>query len=179
MSGRANCNPHKFQPSPYVIRITRACNIRLVRRHFTFFRRGAAGISRDIRDQRRKGLRMASSAPPALALSKVLNSKNSLPCASTQCTKTGMARESRSQRRRSTLGWVAAENPLPQRICNHSQYKSDPPGRVTTNDIMIRVVEEAVREEIFQEGWVSNFAWVLRGKAREHFLVLQNYDEQG
>ena len=109
-----------------MIRITRARNIRLVRRHFTFFRRGAEGISSVTRDHRRNGLRIASSAPPALTLSKVLNSKNSRPCALIQRTKTGMARGSRAQRRRSGFVSVAAENPLPQRIRNHSQYESDP-----------------------------------------------------
>jgi hypothetical protein len=39
---------------------------------------GAEGISSDTRDRRRKGLRIASSAPPALSLSKVQNSRNSL-----------------------------------------------------------------------------------------------------
>ena len=69
-----------------------------------FFRTGTEGISSDIRDRRRNGLRIASSAPPALSLSKVQNSKNSLPCPLTPRTKTGMARESRAQRRRSGTG---------------------------------------------------------------------------
>src|SRR6266704_377425 len=128
MRGRANCNPHRFQPSTYVIRITRALSIRMVRRNLTFLKIGAEGISSDTRDQRRRGLRIASSAPPALSLSNAENSRNSLPCPLTPRTKTGMAREIRSQRRRSTLGWVAAEDPLPQRICNHSQNKDEPLG---------------------------------------------------
>src|SRR5205807_3617052 len=52
-------------------------------------RMGAGGISSDIRDRRRKGLRIASSAPPALSLSKVQNSRNSLPCPLMPRTKTG------------------------------------------------------------------------------------------
>src|SRR5437763_12019649 len=80
MSGRANCNPHRFQPSMGETRTTRALSIRIVCRSFTFLRMGAEGISSDIRDRRRKGLRIASSAPPALSLSKVQNSRNSLPC---------------------------------------------------------------------------------------------------
>ena len=122
-----------------MIRTTRARSIRTVRGNLTFFRRGAEGISRDTRDQRRKGLRIASSAPPALALSKVLNSKNSRPCALIQRTKTGMARGNRTQRRRSEFRSLAAENPLPQRIRNHSRDRDDRVGRVTTDD-MIRVI---------------------------------------
>jgi len=38
---------------------------------FKFFISGAEGISSVIRDQRRKGLRIASNTPPALSLSKV------------------------------------------------------------------------------------------------------------
>src|SRR5437867_7045097 len=74
-----------------------------------FFRTGVEGISSDIRDRRRNGLRIASSAPPALSLSKVQNSRNSLPCPLTPRTKTGMARESRGQRRRSGACWVTAD----------------------------------------------------------------------
>src|SRR5204863_5475888 len=67
MSGRPNCNPHRFQPSMGETRTTRALSIRIVCRSFTFLRMGAEGISSDIRDRRRKGLRIASSAPPALS----------------------------------------------------------------------------------------------------------------
>ena len=73
-------------------------------------------------------MRIASSTPPALSLSKVLNSRNSLPCALTPRTKTGMARGSRAQWRRSGFGVAAAENPLPRRIRHHNQYKGDPLG---------------------------------------------------
>jgi len=111
-----------------VIRTTRARSLRTVPGKLTFIRRGAEGISRDTRDQRRKGLRIASSTPPALSLSKVLNSRNSLPCALTPRTKTGMARGSRAQWRRSGFGLAAAENPLPRRIRHHNQYKGDPLG---------------------------------------------------
>ena len=104
MSGRANCNPHRFQPSMGETRTTRALSLRIVCRSFTFLRMGAEGISSDTRDRRRKGLRIASSAPPALSLSKVQNSRNSLPCPLMPRTKTGMARESRAQRRRSGVG---------------------------------------------------------------------------
>ena len=111
-----------------MIRTTRARSLRTVPGKLTFIRRGAEGISRDTRDQRRKGLRIASSTPPALSLSKVLNSRNSLPCALTPRTKTGMARGSRAQWRRSGFGVAAAENPLPRRIRHHNQYKGDPLG---------------------------------------------------
>ena len=111
-----------------MIRTTRARSLRTVPGKLTFIRRGAEGISRDTRDQRRKGLRIASSTPPALSLSKVLNSRNSLPCALTPRTKTGMARGSRAQWRRSGFGLAAAENPLPRRIRHHNQYKGDPLG---------------------------------------------------
>ena len=111
-----------------MIRTTRARSLRTVPGKLTFIRRGAEGISRDTRDQRRKGLRIASSTPPALSLSKVLNSRNSLPCALTPRTKTGMARGSRAQWGRSGFGLAAAENPLPRRIRHHNQYKGDPLG---------------------------------------------------
>jgi hypothetical protein len=121
MSGRKNCNPHRFQPSMGTIRTTRALSIRTVCRKFTFLRASATGISSDTRDRRRKGLRIASSAPPALSSSKVQNSTNSRPCSSTPRTNTGMARESRTQRRRSAAGWLAAVGPRPRRIGNHSR----------------------------------------------------------
>ena len=111
-----------------MIRTTRARSLRTVPGKLTFIRRGAEGISRDTHDQRRKGLRIASSTPPALSLSKVLNSRNSLPCALTPRTKTGMARGSRAQWRRSGFRLAAAENPLPRRIRHHNQYKGDPLG---------------------------------------------------
>lgn len=134
--GRANCNPHKFQPSMGMVRTTRALSIRFVPRNLTFLRAGARGISSDTRDRRRKGLRIASNAPPALSLSKVQNSTNSLPCPSTPRTNTGMARESRTQRRRSAVGWSAAVGPCSRRIRDHSRTEDGPPGRVTTDDIM-------------------------------------------
>jgi len=132
--GRANCNPHKFQPSMGRVRTTRALSIRFVPRNLTFLRAGAGGISSDARDRRRKGLRIASNAPPALSLSKVQNSTNSLPCPSTPRTNTGMARESRTQR--SAAGWSAAVDPCSRRIRDHSRTEDGPPGRVTTDDIM-------------------------------------------
>jgi len=100
---------------------------------------GAEGISSDTRDRRRKGLRIASSAPPALSLSRVQNSRNSLPCPLMPRTKTGMARESRAQQRRSGVGWVVADSPRPQRIRNHSRTEDGPADRVTTHDTMVRV----------------------------------------
>ena len=126
MSGRANCNPHRFQPSMGMVRTTRALSIRTVCRKFTFLKAGATGISSDTRDQRRKGLRIASSAPPALSLSTVQNSTNSRPGPSTPRTNTGMARESRTQRRRSAVGWSAAVGPRPRRISNHSRTEDGP-----------------------------------------------------
>jgi hypothetical protein len=134
--GRANCNPHRFQPSMAVLRTTRALSIRFVLRSLTFFRTGARGISSDTRDRRRKGLRIASNAPPALSLSKVQNSMNSLPCPSTPRTNTGMARESRTQRRRSSAGCLAVVGHCPRRIRDHIRTEDGPPGRVTTDDIM-------------------------------------------
>ena len=135
MSGRANCSPHRFQPSMGTVRTTRALSLRTVCRNFTFLRAVAIGISSDTRDRRRKGLRIASSAPPALSLSKVQNSTNSRPCPSTPRTNTGMARESRTQRRRSAAGWLAAVGPRPRRICHHSGTEDGPPAGVTTDDI--------------------------------------------
>jgi hypothetical protein len=78
------------------MRITRARSFRTTRRNFSLFRICEEGISSDTRDQSRKDLRIASSTPPALSLSKVLNSRNSLPCPLMPRTKTGMARESRA-----------------------------------------------------------------------------------
>jgi hypothetical protein len=127
--GRANCNPHRFQPSMAMLRTTRALSIRFVLRSLTFFRTGARGISSDTRDRRRKGLRIASSAPPALSLSKVQNSMNSLPCQSTPRTNTGMARESRTQRRRSSAGCLAVVGHCPRRIRDHIRTEDGPPGR--------------------------------------------------
>jgi hypothetical protein len=124
-SGCANCNPHSFQSFTYVIRTTRARTVRTARGNFTFMRRGVDGISSDTRDQRRKGLRIASSAPPTLALSKVPNSRNSLPRPLIPRTKTGTARASRAQRRRSKSDLVAAESSLPERTGNHNQLEND------------------------------------------------------
>lgn len=121
ISGRANCNPHRFQPSMGMVRTTCALSIRTVCRNSRFLRAGATGISSDTRDRRRKGLRIASNAPPALSLSKVQNSMNSRPCPSTPRTNTGMARESRTQRRRSAAGWLAAVGLRPRRMGNHSR----------------------------------------------------------
>src|SRR5947209_19696161 len=90
--------------------------MRIVCRNFTFFRRGAEGISRDTRDQRRKGLRIASSAPPALSLSKVQNSRNSLPCPLMPRTKTGMAR------RAAPNGGVLELVELPRTVLAPSAY---------------------------------------------------------
>lgn len=110
-----------------MIRITRARTLCIVRCNFMFLRIGAEGISRDTRDRRRKCLRrIASSAPPQLSLSKVQNSRNSLPCPLTPRTKTGMARESRGQRRRSEDRWSAVDNRRYQRILNHSWDEDDP-----------------------------------------------------
>ena len=86
------------------MRITRARSIRTAPRNFTLFRISEEGISSDTRDQSRKGLCIASSTPPALSLSKVLNSRNSVPRPLMPRTKTGMARESRAQWRRSFVG---------------------------------------------------------------------------
>src|SRR5713226_3498140 len=133
ISGRANCNPHRFQPSMGMVRTTCALSIRTVCRNFRFLRTGARGISSDTRDRRRKGLRIASNAPPALSLSKVQNSMNSLPCPSTPRTNTGMARESRTQRRRSAAGCLAVVGHCPRRIRDHIRTEDGPPGRVTTD----------------------------------------------
>lgn len=100
-SGLANCNPHRLQPFTGVIRTTRALRIRVVRRNFISPRAGANGISSDTRERCSKDLRIKSSAPPALSLSRVQNSTNSLPGPLVPRTNTGMARGSRSQRRRS------------------------------------------------------------------------------
>src|SRR6266571_2102446 len=116
VSGRANCSPHRFQPSTGTIRTTRALSIRTVCRNLTFPRTGTEGTSSDMCDRRRKGLRIASNAPPALSLSKVQNSTNSPPFSFTPRTNTGMASESRTQRRRSAAGCLAAVGPRPRRI---------------------------------------------------------------
>jgi len=102
------------------------------------------GISSETRDQRRKGLRIASNAPPALSLSKVQNSTNSLPCPLTPRTNTGMARESRTQRRRSSAGWLAAVGPPPRRIGNHRWTEHGPLGWVTRDDIIDWIVNARV-----------------------------------
>jgi hypothetical protein len=86
------------------MRITRARSLRTARRNFPLISISEEGISSDARDPSRKGLRIASSTPPALSLSMVLNSRNSLPCPLMPRTKTGMARESRAQWRRSFVG---------------------------------------------------------------------------
>ena len=141
------------------MRTTRARSIRTARGNFTSFKRGAEGISRDTRDRRRKGLRIASSTPPALSLSKVLNSRNSLPCPLTPRTKAGMARKSRGQRRRSDLRWVAAESPPPQRMHNHSQDRNVSLGRVTTDDTVVRESKAVLRGH-----WLEEASWVLPTK---------------
>jgi hypothetical protein len=119
-----------------MIRTTRALSLRTVCRNSTFPRAGAKGISSETRDQRRKGLRIASNAPPALSLSKVQNSTNSLPCPLTPRTNTGMARESRTQRRRSSAGCLAAVGPPPRRIGNHRSTEHRPLGWITRDDII-------------------------------------------
>src|SRR6266852_7500254 len=167
MSGRANCNPHRFQPSMGETRTTRALSLRIVCRSFTFLRMGAEGISSDTRDRRRKGLRIASSAPPALSLSKVQNSRNSLPCPLTPRTKAGMARKSRGQRRRSDLRWAAAESPPPQRMHNHSQDRNVSLGRVTTDDTVVRESKTGLRGH-----WLEEESWVLRTKNDRWLAVL-------
>jgi len=122
-------------------RITRALSLRTVCRDFTFLRTGAEGISSVTRDQRRKGLRIANNPPPALSLSKVQNSTNSLPCPLTPRTNTGMARGSRTQRRCSAVVWLAARLvPDPWRIRNHRRTEDAPPGRVITNDIVMESI---------------------------------------
>jgi hypothetical protein len=93
--------------------MTRARTILTVRGNLTFFRRGAEGISNSTRDQRRKGLRIASNTPPALSLSMVLNSRNSLPCPLRPRTNTGMASGSRTQQRRSGLGLASRRESRP------------------------------------------------------------------
>jgi hypothetical protein len=156
ISGRTNCNPHRFQPSMGMIRTTRALSIRTVYRKFTFPRAGATGISSDTRDRRRKGLRIASSAPPALSSSKVQNSTNSRPCPSTPRTNTGMARRSRTQRRRSAAGRSAAVGPRPRRIGNHSRTEDGLPGRVTTDDI-VRWILRDPKDRTSDFVWPSEF----------------------
>ena len=101
---------------------------------FKFFISGAEGISSVIRDQRRKGLRIASNTPPALSLSKVPNSRNSLPCPFTPRMNAGMASGSRDQRLRSGFHWTAADSFPPHRIRNHSQQARASPGGVTTEN---------------------------------------------
>ena len=86
------------------MRITRARSIRAAPRNLTLFGICEEGISSDTRDETRKGLRIARRAPPALSLSKVLNSRNFVPCPLMPRTKTGMARQSRAQWRRSLVG---------------------------------------------------------------------------
>ena len=156
ISGRTNCSPHRFQPSTGMIRTTRALSIRTVCRKFTFLRAGATGISSDTRDRRRKGLRIASSAPPALSSSRVQNSTNSPPCPSTPRTNTGMASESRTQRRRSAAGRSAAVGPRPRRIRDHSLTEDGPPGRVTTDDI-VRWVLRDPKNRASDLVWPSEF----------------------
>src|SRR2546426_2293398 len=149
------------------MRITRARSIRTARRNVSLFRICEEGISSDTRDQSRKGLRIASSTPPALSLSKVLNSRNSLPCPLTPRTKAGMARKSRGQRRRSDLRWAAAESPPPQRMHNHSQDRNVSLGRVTTDDTVVRESRTVLRGH-----WLEEESWVLRTKNDRWLAVL-------
>jgi hypothetical protein len=127
-----------------MIRTTRALSVRTVCRNSTFSRVGVKGISSETRDQRRRGLRIASNAPPALSLSKVQNSTNSLPCPLTPRTNTGMARESRTQRRRSLVGWLAAVGSSPRRMGNHRWTEHGPLVWVTRDDIIDWIVNARV-----------------------------------
>jgi hypothetical protein len=106
--GRENTNPQSFQPSTGVIRTMRDRSVLIAFGNFATMGRGVDGISRAIREARRKLLRTATSAPPALSFSITLNSINSWPSRSRPRTKTGIARGNRGQRRRSD-SWGARE----------------------------------------------------------------------
>jgi hypothetical protein len=83
------------------MRTTRAFSKGILRRNLICIARGGSGISSDTCDRNGKERRIARSAPPALSLSRVQNSKNSLPCPLIPRTNTGMARQIRAHRRRS------------------------------------------------------------------------------
>jgi len=83
------------------MRTTRAFSKGILRRNLICFATGGSGISSDTFDRNGKERRIARSAPPALSLSRVENSKNSLPCPFIPRTNTGMERQIRAHRRRS------------------------------------------------------------------------------
>ena len=118
-SGRANCTPHKFQPLENVMRTTRAFIKGILRRNLICFAMGGRGISSDTFDCSRKERRIARSAPPPLSLSRVQNSKNSVPCPFIPRTNTGMAREILAHRRRSGSSFGEARRRFA--IRNHTE----------------------------------------------------------
>lgn len=93
---------------------------------------GGSGISSDTCDRSRKERLIARSAPPALSLSRVQNSKNSLFCSLIPRTKTGMARGIRAHRRRSRSFFGKAWRRFG--IRNNTQIAPAPNSRVITND---------------------------------------------
>ena len=131
-SGRANCTPHKFQPLENVMRTTRAFSRGILRRNVICFARGGSGISSDTCDRNGKERRIARSAPPALSLSRVQNSKNSLPCPLIPRTNTGMARQIRAHRRRSRSSFGEAWRRFGMH--NHTEIGVARNTWVTTND---------------------------------------------
>jgi hypothetical protein len=105
-NGLRNCIPYKLHDSHKADLTTRARSFRFPRTKPSSRVTIGIGISSETTQPRRKYLRMARSAPPALSSSNVQNSWNLLPCHSTPLTKTGMARGSLGQRRCSALRFL-------------------------------------------------------------------------
>jgi hypothetical protein len=140
------------------MRTTRAFSKGILRRNLICFATGGSGISSDTRDRNGKERRIARSAPPVLSLSRVQNSKNSLPCPLIPRTNTGMAREIRAHRRRSRSSVGEARRRLGMH--NHTQIARCSNSRVTTNDNLGRGCHlDVFRLSMLHELWVSNFAF--------------------
>ncbi len=118
-SGRTKRKPHSFHPTASVTRTSRACRLCSggggacvsVCRWLalgTFapkaFGAGAEGTSNCTRAVRCRLRRKPTNIPPALTLSAVVNSRNSLPSRSLPRTNTGRASGRRGQARRSGIG---------------------------------------------------------------------------
>lgn len=157
MTGRTNCNPHRFQSSKWVIRRTRARSIRTARGRAACATRGAEGISKEMRDERRKVLRIASSTPPALSLSSVLNSTNSFPSESRPRTNTGMARGRRGQRRRS-VPWDRGKPVFWGGIRNDNYDQGDAIGRLPNATAHRVTLATQVNRLNLHENWVADFS---------------------
>ena len=81
-----------------VVRMTRALSSLFPCANAPVVGAGARGISNVSRERRFKGLRIASSAPPALSFSSVQSSRNSFPCPFVPRMNTGIASGIRGHR---------------------------------------------------------------------------------